>query len=717
MPKPTRYVDDAAECVEAVIRRHGGHIVLALPIGIGKAVPLANEFYRRACRDRGITLNIFTALTLGRPAWHSELERRFIEPLSERLFAGTLELDYLRDLRRGAVPPNVQVTEFFLEPGASLNIEHSQRHYVSSNYTHVARDLAAAGVNVVAQLIARRGTDARAQYSFGSNPDVTVDLMRLVPPSQLTLIGEVNRQMPFMYGEAEVAADAFDYIVEHPRLEYELFAPPNTAISTADHAIGLHAAALVRDGGTLQLGIGALGDAVAYALQLRHQQNGEFRDILRTLGSRERFGAVIDATGGDGVFEEGLYGCSEMLMDGFLDLYRCGVLKRRVYDDLRLQRLLSSRRIGERVDAAMLEALADEGLRGTLEPSAFDSLRRAGVFRQDCRLEGADIVNGEGQRAAARLDDAGTRARLMQLCTARELSGGTLAHGGFLLGPRGFYAALRDMPDAERRQFRMQSISFINEVHGPHAELKYAQRRDARFINSTMMAALLGATTADGLADGRVVSGVGGQYNFVAMAHALPGARSILALRSTRTSADGHAQSNIVWNYAHTTIPRHLRDIVITEYGIADLRGKTDEQVIAAMLEISDSRFQEELRQQAVRAGKLPAAHRIGESHRGNDPQTLQRRFALARARGLFSEFPFGTDLTTQEVELAGALTRLKRATANRWSTFKAAASALAQWDTPPACVAALERMQLAKPRTRQEWLWQRLLVRELRKG
>jgi hypothetical protein len=372
--------------------------------------------------------------------------------------------------------------------------------------------------------------------------------------------------------------------------------------------------------------------------------------------------------------------------------------------------------VSERVDEAMLQALAASGLRGTLDEASFGSLQRAGVFRQDCRLDGAHVINGEGQRAEARLDDAAARSRLLQSCTARQLSGGVLAHGGFLLGPRGFYAALRDMPETERCQFRMGPISFINEIHGAHAQIKYAQRRDARFINSTMMAGLLGATTADGLADGRVVSGVGGQYNFVAMAHALPGARSILALRSTRPGDGGRPQSNIVWNYAHTTIPRHLRDIVVTEYGIADLRGKTDEQVIAAMLDITDSRFQEGLRQQAVRAGKLSAAHRIADSHRGNEPGALQQRFALARARGLFSEFPFGTDLTRQEIDLAKALTNLKQATRGRWPALKAAAAALLHWQTPPEVRAPLERMQLLSPKTRREWLWQRLLVRELRR-
>ena len=105
-----------------------------------------------------------------------------------------------------------------------------------------------------------------------------------------------------------------------------------------------------------------------------------------------------------------------------------------------------------------------------------------------------------------------------------------------------------------------------------------------------MMATALGAAVSDGLEDGQVVSGVGGQYNFVAMAHAVAGGRSVLMLRSTRTSR-GSVSSNILWNYGHTTIPRHLRDIYVTEYGIADLRGKSDEDCILAMLSICPTTF------------------------------------------------------------------------------------------------------------------------------
>ena len=304
--------------------------------------------------------------------------------------------------------------------------------------------------------------------------------------------------------------------------------------------------------------------------------------------------------------------------------------------------------------------------------------------------------------------------RLLAWSTARRLNGGTLLHGGFFLGPRGFYAALRDLPESERRQFSMCGVGFINQLYGEDHDLKVAQRQHGRFINSTMMVTLLGAAVSDGLEDGRVVSGVGGQYNFVAMAHALPDARSILALRSTRTK-NSVTTSNILWSYGNTTIPRHLRDIVITEYGVADLRGLSDEAVIASLLNISDSRFQDSLKRQAQASGKLRPDYRIPEIHRNNTPRALEETLVLPRARGLFSEFPFGTDLTQEEVVLANALARLKQHTAAGWPRVKSIALAVSSRGVPAGMRPYLERMDLLAPRSRREWLWQRLLVQELR--
>ena len=344
----------------------------------------------------------------------------------------------------------------------------------------------------------------------------------------------------------------------------------------------------------------------------------------------------------------------------------------------------------------------------------FEVLQEIGVFRRECRYRGGGIENSEGQIAAATLNTVSGRRDLLALCAGRQLSGGTLLHGAFFLGPRGFYAALRDLPDAERRQFSMCGVSFVNQLDGDEQALKIAQRRHGRFLNSTMMMTLLGAAVSDGLADGRVVSGVGGQYNFVAMALSLPEARSILTLRSTREK-NSKVTSNILWNYGNTTIPRHLRDIVVTEYGVADLRGLSDQDCIAAVLNIADSRFQDGLKREAQAAGKSRADFEIPELHRNNTPRALEERFILPRARGLFSDFPFGTDLTNEEIVLAKALGRLKERTAEGWPRVKALSAAAASRGTPSAFRPYLERMALNTPKTRQEWLWQRLLVRELR--
>jgi acyl-CoA hydrolase len=712
-----RIFDDVAECVESTLNRVGPHIVLALPLGIGKPNPLVNEFYRRAQRDPRIRLKIFTALSLRAPVWHGELERRFIEPLVERLFGDDVPLDYVRDLHAGRLPANVEIIEFYLDPGALLWTSDSQRHYISSNYTHVARDVAAQGVNVIAQLVAKRSIEAHSEYSLGSNADVTLDLLELLEPERrrgrdVAVIGEVNRQMPFMLGPAAIPADTFDYLVEHPRYDYGLFAPPNRPLRTVDYCIGLYAARLVRDGGTLQLGIGELGDAVVYGLQLRQQQNVEFRGILQAMQATLRFGEPLDSSGGDAPFEAGLYGCSEMFVDGFLDLYRTGVLRRRVYDDLRMQRLLNETAGAGRIDESFLAALSAAGFGSPLDAAEFAMLRSVGVFRQECRWTDGAVENADGLRAAARIDSATARRELLAQFTGRQLIGGTVLHGGFFLVPRGFYAALRDLSESDRAQFSMGGVGFINQLDGPLQALKIAQRRHARFINSTMMVTALGAAVSDALADGRVVSGVGGQYNFVAMAHSLPEARSILAVHSTREK-QGVLSSNILWSYGQTTIPRHLRDIVVTEYGVADLRGRTDQDVVAALLNVTDSRFQDGLKNEAQRAAKLPPDHRIPDIHRNNTPQALERCFALPRARGLFSEFPFGTDLTREEIVLSKALTALNNQAG--LPKVRAVAGAVLSRGTPAAFRPYLERMRLESPRSREEWLWQRLLVHQLK--
>jgi acyl-CoA hydrolase len=705
---------DVGECVDAVLRRVGRRIVLALPLGIGKPNPLANEFFRRALADPGLELTILTALSLLKPRARSALEARLVTPLVERIFGSYVEPAYARAMLEDTLPANVRVVEFFLAPGTFLQSAHAQRNYLSSNYTHVARDALARGVNVIAHLVARRAVDGETLLSFGSNADVTVDLLPVIAAARragrdIVMVGEIHAQMPFMSGHAQVDAGCFDYLIDDARLDYDLFCPPNPPVGTAEHAIGLHVSSLVRDGGTLQVGIGELGDALIYALLLRHQQNATWRAALARLGTD---GATqpIGAEGGDGPFAAGLFASTEMFVDQLLELYRAGVLRRRVFDCLPLERLLSSGEIAERYDERILERLAAAGAGPLLTASEFAELRYYGVFRADVEFADGRMRVPGGRWIAADLTDPEARKRLAAECLGRELTNGQLLHAGFFLGPRAFYAALRELPERERAQFGMRGVAYVNQLYGSDQELRILQRRDARHVNTAMMVTLLGAAVSDGLESGAVVSGVGGQYNFVAMAHALPGARSILCVRATRTR-HGRTVSNILWSYGHETIPRHLRDIVVSEYGIADLRGCTDEEIVAALLNITDSRFQDQLLARARSAGKIGRGYRIPDRCRNNLPQRLEHALQEPRARGYFSEYPFGTDLTAEEIVLARALKYLESRAGSTRARLVTAASALARGRPAERHSAALRRMGLERPRGAAELLQQRLVV------
>ena len=242
------------------------------------------------------------------------------------------------------------------------------------------------------------------------------------------------------------------------------------------------------------------------------------------------------------------------------------------------------------------------------------------------------------------------------------------------------------------------------------------QRRDARFINTTIMMTLMGAAVSDGLESGQVISGVGGQYNFVAMAHELPGARSILMLRSTRESGLT-ASSNIVWSYGHSTIPRHLRDIAITEYGIADLRGRSDKDVIIALLDIADSRFQPELLEKAKRAGKIPRDYQIPPRYLQNTPEKIQARIEKYKKMGLLPDFPLGTEFTEEEIVLGRVLKGLKLRLSTKGDLMKTIVKAMTVGPTPEAAKRYLARLQLDRPASQKDKMIQRLILSELISG
>jgi hypothetical protein len=562
---PKLFADPEA-IAEDIIRDVGTDLVVGLPLGLGKANHIVNALYARAAADRRISLTLFSALTLEKPKPSNLLERRFITPVIDRLFGGYPDLAYADALRANALPPNIRVIEFFFLAGRWLHVPFAQQHYISANYTHASTYLLARGLNVVTQLVAKRVVDGVPRYSLSCNTDTTLDILRARDEGRASfkLVGQVNSELPFMPGAGDLPAEQFSAVLESRQTDFPLFAPPSEPITDTKYSIGLHAAGLVRDGGSLQIGIGQIGDALAQGLIVRHRDNAQFHGIMKRLSPGAEQLSALET----GAFEKGLYGVSEMLFEAFLGLMEAGILKREI--------------------------------------------------------------------------------------------DGVVLHGAFFLGPKSFYRALREMTAGQIARIQMMPVSFTNELYGDE-DLKRRARVDARFVNNAMMATLMGSAISDGLENGQVVSGVGGQYNFVAQAFALAGARSILTVEATRP-AGTRTQSNIRWSYGHETIPRHLRDIIVTEYGVADVRGKSDAEVIAAMLQVADSRFQNELARQAKDAGKLPKDFEIPAAHRENYPERITRALKPAREAGLLPSFPFGSDFTEIEQRLIPALQFLQDA-------------------------------------------------------
>ena len=662
----TKYFDNVEKAVDALIEKVGKRISIVMDVANGKPNYYINAIVNRAKNDPSLDVSIISALAPEVPTGKSDLEKRFYNLLSKRMWKDYPTLEYFKLVREKKLPPNIHIYEMYDKSGAILNEPLMQQNYCNFHYTLILRDLIVRDVNVAAGLFAKRILDdGKIILSGGSNTGLVFDAAKAFKElrkegKKTAIIGEVTNGMPFMYGdETKSQEDLIDFMLDAPKYDFNLFSAPKPSVSMINHIIGLYSSTLLKDGGTIQIGIGAMADGIVNSIIMRHDKNDEYNKLLNNVGVMDKFGAVITKCGGTEKFIDGFHANSEMLVEAFLTLLKKNILKRKIYDHWGIQTLVNEKKIIDgKLPPNILELLLDLGaIQKVLTQKDFNILQYFGVFKEEFSYTEYELID-DNKKYSTDFRDKENLILMQNECIAKELKNGYIIGASFFLGSSDFYNYLINMKEEERNLIRMNSVLKINYLYGEE-KLKRAQRIGSRFFNSGMYITLMGAVASYQLEDGRVVSGIGGQFNFVNMAQELDDGRSIICCKSTRGSGK-KIKSSIRFSYGHISIPRYLKDIIVTEYGIADLRGKTDEDTIKAMLNISDSRFQESLLAEAKKAKKIDKNYKIPEKFKNNTPEALAAKFNPYYEKGLFKTFPFGHDFNENELNIAVALKTVK---------------------------------------------------------
>jgi acyl-CoA hydrolase len=171
---------------------------------------------------------------------------------------------------------------------------------------------------------------------------------------------------------------------------------------------------------------------------------------------------------------------------------------------------------------------------------------------------------------------------LMKLHQAGKVSNRKGVYDGF--SPATFAAGTRELYDwlDGNDEVRFLPVECINDPS------IIARNRNFVSINGTLSVDLQGQLVADSIA-GRQFSGIGGHEDFVAGAVSAVGGHSLICLPSTAGRGDTRV-SRIVAEHPRgslITTPRHLTDVVITEYGAAELPAKTVRERAEALAAIA----------------------------------------------------------------------------------------------------------------------------------
>ena len=156
----------------------------------------------------------------------------------------------------------------------------------------------------------------------------------------------------------------------------------------------------------------------------------------------------------------------------------------------------------------------------------------------------------------------------------------------FLMGSREFYDWVDDNPIIE-----MRTVDYTNNPY------IIAQNKNMVAINSALEVDLLGQVCADTIGP-KQFSGVGGQLDFVRGARMSEGGKAVIALPSTVKGGISRIVPTLKEGAAVTT-SRNDVDYVVTDYGIASLKGKTVRDRMKALINIAHPSVREELQKKA----------------------------------------------------------------------------------------------------------------------
>ncbi|WP_421728900.1 acetyl-CoA hydrolase/transferase family protein [Brevundimonas sp.] len=161
----------------------------------------------------------------------------------------------------------------------------------------------------------------------------------------------------------------------------------------------------------------------------------------------------------------------------------------------------------------------------------------------------------------------------------------------FCMGDRSTYEFLHENPSVAA-----YPVSYVNDVH------VIGQNDNMVSVNATLEIDLEGACCSEHL-NGRQFTGSGGQLDFVRGAYVSKGGQSIIACHST---AKGGSVSRIVRRLAGpVTTPRNDVHIVVTEYGVANLKGLSISERATALIGLAHPQFRDELTAAAHEQGLI----------------------------------------------------------------------------------------------------------------